>query len=397
MAVNWLNDEAVPAALAEMLRLLSAPAAELESEREGDESAEAFVARRSLEAALPAIRNQKRQRIQEALSRDAAMQELFESWKALTAAQQEFWRRRVRAAVEAAALDTLDPSGDKDLAQGAPRPETTGDVPDPHHGPSGHRASVAGETSKSDPSGEEKTTECESCGYARPDCKWAGGEEGGYVCGSCRASTRELGALLKAVEPFTVDGGVSCGSEEVDKLVETYEQIIGDCPVDPPMALAKVRAELQHRADQAAAIIGMASPESELRAQHEEQALRAAICFIDDADHFYPATDPSKEEREEKRDYFYLCLNCGGISHVDTAWTFWQYDDEGELRPSREGETDARCKCPQCGELHGDCYEGAGVEDGTKAEVEAEKAQLLAKDPEFFVGACSKEVGGDGE
>jgi len=41
-------------------------------------------------------------------------------------------------------------------------------------------------------------------------------------------------ALLKAVEPFTCDGGVSCGSEEVDRLVEVYEQITNDASPTTP-------------------------------------------------------------------------------------------------------------------------------------------------------------------
>jgi hypothetical protein len=45
--------------------------------------------------------------------------------------------------------------------------------------------------------------------------------------------------------------------------------------------LEEVRAELTLRADRLAATIGMASVESELRAHHEEQALRAAIGFLD--------------------------------------------------------------------------------------------------------------------
>lgn len=52
-------------------------------------------------------------------------------------------------------------------------------------------------------------------------------DEGGMVCGSCRINGRDLGNLLKAVEPFTIDGGISCGSDDVDRLVETYEAIIG--------------------------------------------------------------------------------------------------------------------------------------------------------------------------
>lgn len=34
-----------------------------------------------------------------------------------------------------------------------------------------------------------------------------------------------VAALVAAVEPFTVDGGVSCGREEQDALVAAYEQL----------------------------------------------------------------------------------------------------------------------------------------------------------------------------
>jgi len=114
---------------------------------------------------------------------------------------------------------------------------------------------------------------------------------------------------------------------------------------------------------------------------------------------YVPATDSSKEEQ---RDDFHLCFNCGGITPA-SRWTYWQPDPEhkhgeADYRPhGLPGDSDALAKCPHCDELHGDGYVGAGYEDGTRAEVVAEKRRLLAKDPEFFVGASSKEVGGDGE
>lgn len=40
-----------------------------------------------------------------------------------------------------------------------------------------------------------------------------------------RGSAEALAELMAAVEPFTVDGGVGCGSEEVDRLYEVYERI----------------------------------------------------------------------------------------------------------------------------------------------------------------------------
>ena len=38
----------------------------------------------------------------------------------------------------------------------------------------------------------------------------------------------QLGELLTAVEPFTVDGGVGCGREEADNLAETYQRLTAD-------------------------------------------------------------------------------------------------------------------------------------------------------------------------
>ena len=92
---------------------------------------------------------------------------------------------------------------------------------------------------------------------------------------------------------------------------------------------------------------------------------------------------------EARPDWFYLCLNCGGVAHVDD-WTAWQYDHDGEhgpegaLIPNPPGESDPLLKCPRCGELHGDCYQGAGIEDGTEAECRAERARLLLADPDAF-------------
>jgi len=36
---------------------------------------------------------------------------------------------------------------------------------------------------------------------------------------------RQLDELLGAVEPFAIDGGVSCGSEEVDRLYDAFQTI----------------------------------------------------------------------------------------------------------------------------------------------------------------------------
>lgn len=48
-----------------------------------------------------------------------------------------------------------------------------------------------------------------------------------------RERAARLDELIEAVEPFTVDGGVSCGSEEIDALVETYERVVTNGGIGP--------------------------------------------------------------------------------------------------------------------------------------------------------------------
>ena len=69
----------------------------------------------------------------------------------------------------------------------------------------------------------------------------------------------------------------------------------------------------------------------------------------------------------------YFCWNCGGVEHED-RWILLQRredHEEDEFRPSEPGEMDPFLKCPCCGEINGDCHYGAGIEEGTKAEMEA--------------------------
>lgn len=95
----------------------------------------------------------------------------------------------------------------------------------------------------------------------------------------------------------------------------------------------------------------------------------------------------------------YLCLNCGKIAHED-HWTYWQRRDDWEdkseeFRPSEDGESDAFMKCPCCGEMHGDCHYGAGVEEGTKAEVEAKRDKLAPDRAAEWLDAVAEVMASD--
>ncbi|MFL5312233.1 MAG: hypothetical protein ACJ79H_17510 [Myxococcales bacterium] len=78
----------------------------------------------------------------------------------------------------------------------------------------------------------------------------------------------------------------------------------------------------------------------------------------------------------ELRDYFYLCLNCGGVSaHAD--WLALRYDDEGVLEPAPAGHEDPLMRCPNCRWLHSDDDGNPGIFDGTLAEVQAEWMRVV--------------------
>jgi hypothetical protein len=68
----------------------------------------------------------------------------------------------------------------------------------------------------------------------------------------------------------------------------------------------------------------------------------------------------------------YLCCVCGTVS-LESAWTYWQRDDEAEWRPALEGEGDPMLRCPACEWEHTDTEDGSGVYMGTLAEMEAQR------------------------
>lgn len=83
----------------------------------------------------------------------------------------------------------------------------------------------------------------------------------------------------------------------------------------------------------------------------------------------------------DAEDAYQLCLNCGLIAHRDLEWSYWQETEDGEgYRPNEPGETDPLHKCPNCGEMHGDCYRGAGIFDGTREECGEERQRLVKEE-----------------
>lgn len=85
-------------------------------------------------------------------------------------------------------------------------------------------------------------------------------------------------------------------------------------------------------------------------------------------------------------DYFYLCCNCGGIAPADDfeALQWHEPEDDPEppdadgYRPSRPGETDPKLRCPLCKHVHiGDDW-NPGLCDGTREQMQAERARLAA-------------------
>lgn len=95
----------------------------------------------------------------------------------------------------------------------------------------------------------------------------------------------------------------------------------------------------------------------------------------------------------ETRDYWHLCLNCGGISAF-ASWELLQWDDEGDYRPSRPGEMDPICVCPHCRWHHTDDDGNPGVEDGTRQQVVARREIYLDGElglhGEFWADLCEE-------
>ena len=88
----------------------------------------------------------------------------------------------------------------------------------------------------------------------------------------------------------------------------------------------------------------------------------------------------TKGPRDARRPLWCLCCNCG-VPTVERRWTYWQWEDDEDgqdqhLRPSRDGETDPMARCPHCGCEHRDGDYSPGYYIGTRAEMDAERAQI---------------------
>lgn len=83
-----------------------------------------------------------------------------------------------------------------------------------------------------------------------------------------------------------------------------------------------------------------------------------------------------------------LCCNCGVIT-PERGWTYWQRNDAGhprydaasgpgagEWRPSRKGEGDPMMRCPHCAHEHEDSDGNAGLYEGTREEMVAERSRI---------------------
>lgn len=79
---------------------------------------------------------------------------------------------------------------------------------------------------------------------------------------------------------------------------------------------------------------------------------------------------------------FAVCFNCRAIS-PESEWTYWQRDDEDGWRRSEPGESDAMCKCPKCRWEHVDDDSGPGMDTGTFAEMQAERALVITRYPDL--------------
>lgn len=119
-------------------------------------------------------------------------------------------------------------------------------------------------------------------------------------------------------------------------------------------------------------------------AEHVESALEVGRCYVEVPTVTLAALLAPPKLSPEVRDYFYLCYACGAI-RPHAWWTFWKREpEEGDTWiPSRAGDSDPMCRCPECGWEHVDDDSSPGLYDGTLAEMVAERAVLEADQVEF--------------
>ncbi len=77
-------------------------------------------------------------------------------------------------------------------------------------------------------------------------------------------------------------------------------------------------------------------------------------------------------------DYYYLCCECGGIAPHAAFVAMKEDEDDGGLVLVLDEDDPSIIVCPLCRHPHQDNDSGAGIFDGTRAEVEAERASYLS-------------------
>lgn len=93
------------------------------------------------------------------------------------------------------------------------------------------------------------------------------------------------------------------------------------------------------------------------------------------------------KDTEATRDYWYLCANCGYVTHSD-SWLYLNYNPAHEDAPHEPklipAESDPSiCRCPACGHNHKDDDSGPGFYDGTREQMISERVVLAHEGFEF--------------
>lgn len=97
--------------------------------------------------------------------------------------------------------------------------------------------------------------------------------------------------------------------------------------------------------------------------------------------------DAAVRAQQATHDYWYLCANCGYVTHAD-SWLCLNYNPAHEDAPHEPklipADSDPSiCRCPACGHDHKDDDSGPGFYDGTRKSMIAERAVLASEDFEF--------------
>jgi len=85
---------------------------------------------------------------------------------------------------------------------------------------------------------------------------------------------------------------------------------------------------------------------------------------------------PTGQEHPSWSRHAYLCGACGEVSYADD-WLAFKHNDEGDLIPNEDGESDPIIRCPICKTDHKDADDDTGVWAGTRKEMYAERDTQL--------------------